>query len=100
MPRIKPYTKLGLTRLNCIRCGEPAKTQWQICADSNIYRPICLQCDFDLNVMVMHWAFGYTREEDILKYKVRLHSSVGLEQPTSNRQVVGSSPTASTNISE
>lgn len=55
MPRTKPYTEAGLRRLKCIRCDKPALTQWQICGDGNQYRPLCLACDYRLNVMVMKW---------------------------------------------
>jgi hypothetical protein len=38
--RKKPYTEAGVKRLCCVRCGKPAKYQWQICSDGNNYRPI------------------------------------------------------------
>ena len=53
--RTKPYTAEGIRRLRCIRCGAQARTQWQVCADGNQYRPLCLDCDFELNEMVMAW---------------------------------------------
>lgn len=54
--RTKPYTERGIRRLKCIRCGSRAETQWQICADGNQYRPLCLPCDIDLNATVLAWA--------------------------------------------
>lgn len=53
--RKKPYTAKGITRLPCIRCGSPAAHQWQICADGNNFRAICLPCDIALNKMVLKW---------------------------------------------
>lgn len=56
VPRKTPYTDRGVRRLPCTRCGKPALTQWQICADGNQYRPLCLACDHRLNAMVMKWV--------------------------------------------
>lgn len=53
--RQKPYTTEGIKRLRCIRCGDPAIHQWQICSDGNNYRPICLGCDFALNQLVLQF---------------------------------------------
>ena len=53
--RLKPYTETGIKRLKCFRCGNKATYQWQICSDGNQYRPICKQCDIELNEMVLKW---------------------------------------------
>lgn len=53
--RQKKYTEIGIERLKCIRCGDPASVQWQICSDGNNYRPICAACDIKLNRMVLKW---------------------------------------------
>ena len=53
--RRRPYTEIGVRRLPCARCGEPAEHQWQICSDGNTYRPICVACDIKLNRMVLRW---------------------------------------------
>lgn len=53
--RTEPYTAKGIRRLACIRCGEPAVHQWQICSDGNNFRPICLPCDIALNELVLQW---------------------------------------------
>lgn len=31
--RRQPYTEIGVRRVPCTRCGEPAEYQWQVCAD-------------------------------------------------------------------
>lgn len=64
--RKKPYTVIGIERLPCFRCGKPAYHQWQICADGNLYRPVCLDCDIELNEMVLFW-FGFSFEEVVVK---------------------------------
>lgn len=51
-----PYTDRGIRRLKCIRCKiRPAVHQWQVCADGNVYRPICIPCDIALNRLVLRW---------------------------------------------
>jgi len=51
--RKRPYTTIGVRRLSCARCGQPATCQWQVCADGNLYRPICPRCDLLLNRLVL-----------------------------------------------
>jgi hypothetical protein len=53
--RPEPYTEIGIRRLKCIRCGAPARFQWQICSDGNNYRPLCADCDIALNQLVLDW---------------------------------------------
>ena len=70
--RKKPYTEIGIAKLPCTRynmCGNKASHQWQICADRRLFRPVCTKCDIELNEMVMRWAFGHTREDDLKAYK-------------------------------
>lgn len=69
--RKRPYTEKALRRMKCIRCGERAFAQWNICADGNVYRPICASCDVELNTLVMRWAFGDARETDIAAYRTK-----------------------------
>lgn len=53
--RLKPYTIDGMRRVKCCRCGARAETQWEICADGNQYRPLCLSCDIALNNLVLQF---------------------------------------------
>lgn len=53
--RHDPYTEVGIRRLKCIRCGDTAMFQWQICSDGNNYRPLCGRCDVALNALVLEW---------------------------------------------
>ena len=59
--RLKPYTEIGIRRMFCFRCKKKAHTQWQICADGNQYRAICVMCDIDLNRMVLE----FMRDPDV-----------------------------------
>lgn len=52
--RTKPYTAIGIRRMRCARCGKPASAQWNICADGE-WRPICSECDIELNDLVLRW---------------------------------------------
>lgn len=67
--RTKPYTVIGIGRVKCFRCGEKATQQWQICADNRVYRPMCDDCDIELNEMVLKWAGFKDWKEKIDKYK-------------------------------
>lgn len=53
--RTKPYTVIGIRRLPCFRCGAKAEHQWQVCADGNVWRPLCRPCDVALNRLVLTW---------------------------------------------
>lgn len=46
---------LGIRRLPCFRCGGKAHASWQVCADGNLHRPLCLACDIELNALVLEW---------------------------------------------
>jgi hypothetical protein len=66
--RREPYTVTGIRRLACIRCGGTAEEQWQICADRNRFRPICLSCDVALNRLVLEFMRHPNVEEVIQRY--------------------------------
>lgn len=67
--RLRPYTEIGVKRLKCFRCDNRAAQQWQICADGNEYRPICSQCDVELNELVMKFMKMTDVHEKIQRYK-------------------------------
>ena len=70
--RLKPYTEIGIKRLKCFRCGKPAKYQWEICSDGNQYRPICENCDIELNRTVLQFMGFKDWEAKIELYRKRL----------------------------
>jgi hypothetical protein len=71
--RKKPYTEIGISRIPCVRCGQPACYQWQVCADDSLFRPLCKDCDVELNEMVMRWAFPpKIAEPKITAYKISI----------------------------
>lgn len=67
--RRTPYTEIGIRRLGCVRCGEQAVHQWQVCADGNQYRPLCVECDIGLNKLVLQWMGFDDWQDKIEKYK-------------------------------
>ena len=64
--RRKPYTKLGISRLPCVRCGAKANATWEICADGNYKRPLCTACDIALNRLVLEWV-GHPDVESLME---------------------------------
>lgn len=69
--RTKPYTEIGIARLKCFRCGAKAEHQWQICANANRYLPICLECDIELNHLVIDFMNFPNRRELMTAYRSR-----------------------------
>jgi hypothetical protein len=55
--RKKPYTQIGIRRLNCsvAGCTNRAEHQWNCCANENRWMPICLEHDVDLNTRTLQW---------------------------------------------
>lgn len=72
-PSNRPFTEIGIKRMACVRCGnKPSYSSWQICSDQRRHRPLCAQCDYDLQVLVLRW-FGHPDTERLLEeYRVFL----------------------------
>lgn len=51
--RRKPYTKSGIKRVPCFRCGKPSTQQWHVCSLSNKWCGVCTECDVELNRVVL-----------------------------------------------
>ena len=67
--RRKPYTKKGLSRVPCLRCGNPSVQQWQICSLGNKWAGVCLKCDVELNKLVLKFMQIKGWPQIIKKYK-------------------------------
>lgn len=52
-PRRRPYPDSKLYKMTCHCCDQPARFQWNACADGNIWRPLCPSCDVKINIEVM-----------------------------------------------
>lgn len=64
-----PYTEEGIKRMACQRCGKPSSFQWQICSDGNVFRPICLDCDIELNETVLRFMNFPDWQEKMARYR-------------------------------
>jgi len=71
--RKKPYTVTGISRLRCFRagCKNKAEQQWNACSDDNQWRPICNECDIELNTVVLQFMGFKNWHDKIEKYKLR-----------------------------
>lgn len=67
--RRKPYTQIGIRRVPCFRCGRPAEHQWQICADGNLWRPLCTHCDVAINDCVLRFMRDPNRKTKMRRYR-------------------------------
>lgn len=75
MPRKTPYTMNGIRRLKCYRCKvNKATQQWNICADGNVYRAICTECDIALNKMVLEWIGDPNAGMKMYIYRIKLEA--------------------------
>lgn len=72
MTRAKPYSASGIRRIPCARCGQPSHQQWQICADGNRYRGICVGCDVALNDLVLRFVKDPERQTKMRKYREKV----------------------------
>lgn len=52
MARRKPYTEIGLKRVSCTRCDDPATQQVRFPIDG-YWRPLCTECDVELNIIYL-----------------------------------------------
>jgi hypothetical protein len=76
--RRTPYTKAGIKRLPCFRCGgKPSIHQWQVCADGNTWRPLCRDYDLLLNKMVLMWMGFSEATAKIASYRKRVEAEAG-----------------------
>jgi hypothetical protein len=70
--RKKPYTVIGISRISCVRCGAPSRTQFQICADKRLYRALCSDCDVALNRLVLEFMRFPDVEEKMAAYERKM----------------------------
>lgn len=69
--RREPYTERGIRQCRCTRCGERASFQWSACADGNLWRPLCLECDIALNRLVLEWMGDPQAHDKADRYATR-----------------------------
>lgn len=74
--RRQPYTSIGIRRVPCVRCGNPAQHQWNVCADGNRFRALCLDCDIALNRLVLEWANDPGAADKVARYEAEQRAKV------------------------
>jgi hypothetical protein len=71
--RIMPYTKIGIRRVPCTRCGrKPSVYQWQICAAERRWTPLCRDCDVLLNRLILDWIGDPEADAKMARYEARV----------------------------
>lgn len=49
----RPYPDSKLRSMQCHCCQQPARFQWNACADGNVWRALCPACDVRINIAVL-----------------------------------------------
>lgn len=77
--RREPYTADGIMRLLCSRagCGRRAFASWGACADGNLQRPLCPECDVALNTMVLEWFGDPDAAAKLARYRAHMEDRIG-----------------------
>lgn len=75
------YTVGDLARLQllCARagCARVALFTWSACADANWLRPLCPECDVEMNDMVLRWMGDPDRTEKMRAYRAEMERRIG-----------------------
>jgi hypothetical protein len=71
--RKQPYTQIGIRRLRCsvAGCEARAEHQWNCCANGNLWMPLCLDHDIELNRITLEWMGHPEADRLISEYEVR-----------------------------
>lgn len=66
-------------QLLCSRagCGRVAVHTWAACADGNVLRPACPECDFLMNAIVLDWWGDPDITEKLGAYRRRVEAEIG-----------------------
>ena len=70
--RKEPYTVLELRKRTCVRCGRRPQQQWAACADDNVWRPMCNDCDILLNLLVLVFMGDPAAVAKVIAYQERV----------------------------
>lgn len=74
-----PYSADGITRLMCSRagCGRDAHATWGACADDNVQRPLCPECDVELNARTLTFFGDPDWADKMAAYAVKMERDCG-----------------------
>lgn len=75
----QPYTEIGIRRLMCSRrgCSREAYATWGACADENIQRPLCPECDVQLNELALAFMGDPDARGKLEDYKISVEKRIG-----------------------
>lgn len=60
-------------------CGREAHASWGGCADQNIIRPLCAECDVLLNYLALIWWGDPQAQEKMRVYSSQVEGEIGRE---------------------
>jgi len=66
--RKTPYTRIGLKRLSCVRCGDPAARQVVFPVDG-LWKPLCVRCDEELQLIFLVYLGDPDIDSKIERYR-------------------------------
>lgn len=73
------YMQYEVRQRMCSRagCDRPGYAAWSACCDDNIQRPLCAECDVELNYKALLWHGDPDAEAKITAYANRVEAEVG-----------------------
>lgn len=73
------YSAEGIRRLMCSRagCGRRSHASWGACADENVQRPLCAECDVEVNRIMLDWIGDPDADEKMAAYVAQVEQDVG-----------------------
>lgn len=74
---VEPISLDQLWEVPCIRCGQPSQCQWNVCANKGLSLSLCLDCDIELNRVVLKFL-GFQNPESYLEWYVEKLTENGL----------------------
>ena len=72
--RHKLYTRIGLQRLSCVRCGDPASRQVRFSVDG-LWKPVCKRCDEELQLLFLIYVDDPDIDSKIERYRNEIAES-------------------------
>jgi len=63
--------------MKCFRCKKDGEFTWNICADNNKNRVMCLRCDIEINELVLRYM-GFKNWRKMMKKYILSKFKIGL----------------------
>lgn len=76
---MRELSQAQVARRKCFRCGaRPGYAVWGICADGNVPRVVCADCDIALNALVLQWSGVSGGKGMLARYRRKVRRRVRL----------------------